>query len=333
MFSYFFVGYCEGLGIDVQPIADRYGIEFKPHPGIHYIGFNALCDFYEELSRVTNDPHFTLNWAAAQPDDFRHAGPVVYLASRVASWRDFTEISLHTLQSFGNGFHFSLTEDPEKNSITLESKVHPLASPCRQLLQFQFSMIAQMAIRAIPDVRFKAVTFQHNGNPDDPIYEKAFRGPIEFNAPTNKLICDTKYLDRKTSKAAPLIRQGLKTYIKFQTRRRPPENQNIKVEVASLLPGLFGVKNTNLDSVAKILNISSKKLQRLLADEHTSFSVILDETRQSIAVRSLTETDMTLREIANLLDYASQETFIQAFRRWFQEAPSEFKSRLKSELN
>ena len=324
--SDFFVSYCKARGVDIRPILKDLKIDIKPDSGFQYTSFNAMSDLFEILSNELDDPYFGINWAKAQPDDFRHFGPVVFLASRVASWRDFTGFGLNILRNFGNGFDFEVIEDLEANQINLECRVNPFARPCRQYLQHYFAGIAQMAIRAMPDIRFESISFEHDGDPNDPVYEDAFRAPIKFNAPKNQMVFDIKYLERKTSNSSGLIERGLESFLNYHLKRRSNIQNTISVEVASLIPDLMGVKNISQPEMAKLLDVSPKKLQRLLADERTNFSEIYDQCRKSMAVRALSETKMTLNETATLLNYSSQETFIQAFHRWFDQTPSEFRS-------
>ena len=324
--SDFVVSYCKARGVDIRPILKDLKIDIKPDSEFRYTSFNAMSDLFEILSNELDDPYFGINWAKAQPDDFRYFGPVMFLASRVASWRDFIDFALNVLQSFGNGFDFKMIEDLEANHIHLECVVHPLARPCRQYLQHHFAAIAQIAIRAMPDIRLEAVSFEHSGDPKDSIYEDAFRAPIMFDAPKNHMVVDIKYLERKTSNSSGLIERGLKSFLDYNLKRRSNIQNTISVEVASLIPDLMGVKNISQPEIAKLLDVSPKKLQRLLADERTNFSEIYDQCRKSMAVRALSETKMTLNETATLLNYSSQETFIQAFHRWFDQTPSEFRS-------
>jgi len=312
--SHMFIDYCKDRGVDVWPIAER---------------LNLKLEFYTAIAREANDPYFGINWALAQPDDFRHSGPLVHLAGQVTSWHGFVEIGLEYMKTFTNGTAYKMQKTENGNQFRLEITVHPLAKPCRQLLEHQLATIAQMALRAIPDFRFDLVAFQHDGNSNDPIYQKAFGRAVKFNAGSNVILWNKAYLDRNTLDASPLIKRGLKAYVKFQSRHSRKSRNNMSVAVSGLIPDLLGVQSTNLGAVSDILQISPKKLQRLLSEEQTSFSAILDETRKSLAVRYLLEMDMTLSQIARLLDYSSQETFIQAFHRWFDQTPAEFKAQAR----
>ncbi len=325
-----FIDFCNARHIDVVAIAKRYGKPLLPGPGVHFEDFNIMCDFYEALARDGRSEHFGIDWALAQNDDFKHAGPVMFLANRVRSWRSFIPIGLDYINKFTTGFRYSVTEKPQDGVYIIECVVHPLARPCKQLLEHHFATLAQMCYRAIPDMVFQEISFQHSGIAKSPVLDTAFRCPVQFNAEANRMTADLSILDIAPSKSAKVIRRGLNAYLDFQLRRVKKEHSNMTALVSSSIPGLLGGRQVNLKQIADALEINPKKLQRLLAEENTSFSEIFDTTRRMMAVRYLSETDMTLNHIAQLLDYANQETLIQAFHRWHGMTPSEFRASTQS---
>lgn len=325
-----FIDFCNERDIDLIAIAKRYGKPLLPGPGVHFEDFNIMCDVYEALARAGQNEHFGINWALAQDDDFKHAGPVVFLANRVRSWRSFIPIGIDYINKFTTGFRYSVTEKPDEGIYVIECVVHPLARPCKQLLEHHFATISQMCFRAIPEMRFHEITFQHSGNAKSPILDTAFRCPVKFNASANTMTADISILDIAPSKSAKVIRRGLNAYLDFQLRRIKKKHANMTALVSGSIPSLLGGRQLSLNQLASALEINPKKLQRLLAEENTSFSEILDNTRRAMAVRYLSETDFALGQIAQILDYASQETLIQAFRRWQGMTPSEFRASVKN---
>jgi AraC-like DNA-binding protein len=73
--------------------------------------------------------------------------------------------------------------------------------------------------------------------------------------------------------------------------------------------------------VARQLGMSTRSLTRHLADEHTSFSDILDNLRQQQALRHLADERISLQQIAWLLGYSEMAAFNHAFKRWTGTSP------------
>ncbi len=82
------------------------------------------------------------------------------------------------------------------------------------------------------------------------------------------------------------------------------------------------------DSVAQLLHLSQRTLQRRLQEEGTSYQQLLDDTRRELAEQYLGQPNLTLLEVAYLLGFADPSNFFRAFRRWFDMTPGEYRARL-----
>lgn len=81
-----------------------------------------------------------------------------------------------------------------------------------------------------------------------------------------------------------------------------------------------------IDEVAKEMGVSRRTLQRRLHDNNQQFINVVQNVRQSQAVRFLTDSRLNISEIAFLLGYSSQATFSTAFKGWKGCTPSEFRN-------
>ena len=61
---------------------------------------------------------------------------------------------------------------------------------------------------------------------------------------------------------------------------------------------------------------------RRLAEEGTSFSLVLENLRRTLAFQYLKEQGISIDQIAWLLGYADVASFSHAFHRWTGVAPS-----------
>ena len=77
------------------------------------------------------------------------------------------------------------------------------------------------------------------------------------------------------------------------------------------------------DVIAANLGMSSRSLSRHLAKENTTFQKVLDNLRQALADRYLTDSELSQSEIAFLLGYSSLRSFSTAYRRWNGAPPSD----------
>ncbi|MCO7253161.1 AraC family transcriptional regulator [Dickeya oryzae] len=89
---------------------------------------------------------------------------------------------------------------------------------------------------------------------------------------------------------------------------------------AMLLEGL-PAGEYSIDVVAKRLAVSRRSLQRQLSDESTSFTEILNITRQQLAQHYLDHPTISQVEIAFLLGFRDANSFIRAFKVWTGTTP------------
>jgi AraC-like DNA-binding protein len=80
-----------------------------------------------------------------------------------------------------------------------------------------------------------------------------------------------------------------------------------------------------IDTIAETLAMSKRSLQRLLADEGLSYSEMLAEVRQRLAVEWLETSEKSVGDIANDLGYTDSSNFSRAFHRQVGISPQAFR--------
>lgn len=95
----------------------------------------------------------------------------------------------------------------------------------------------------------------------------------------------------------------------------------VRSALTELLPG----GNFSINDAAKKLGLSTRTLQRKLAEEGTSFQKQLNSTREVLALHYLDNTDMSTSDIAYLLGYAELNSFLRAFTVWTGKTVSQWR--------
>jgi len=83
--------------------------------------------------------------------------------------------------------------------------------------------------------------------------------------------------------------------------------------------------NPDLPSVAAMMAMSTRTLQRRLQEKDLEFNLVLDKIRSELAQRYLADKHLSFTDIALLLGYSEQSAFTRAFKRWFNVTPRDFK--------
>lgn len=95
-------------------------------------------------------------------------------------------------------------------------------------------------------------------------------------------------------------------------------------QVRKKLIGAMDGGDTSMEAMAKLLGMSSRSLQRRLADEGTRYNDLLADVRAEFAKRYLTRGTLSASEVAYLVGFTEPPAFFKAFKRWTGMTPREF---------
>ena len=85
---------------------------------------------------------------------------------------------------------------------------------------------------------------------------------------------------------------------------------------------------SSLTGVAEEIGMSPRSLQRLLMEQGTTFSQLLDSSRRQRAVQLLVKEDLSMSEIALMLGYSDPSNFGRAVRKWTGQSPRRWRESL-----
>ncbi|WP_166875267.1 helix-turn-helix transcriptional regulator [Salinibacterium sp. ZJ450] len=103
------------------------------------------------------------------------------------------------------------------------------------------------------------------------------------------------------------------------------QSKNVRDRVVDRLCATGGV-SCSVRDVAADLGTSARSLQRALEAQGLSFRTLRDSVRRELATSRLRDTAKPIAEIASDLGYASPTSFSDAFRTWFGQSPSAYRS-------
>ena len=162
-------------------------------------------------------------------------------------------------------------------------------------------------------------------------YRNAFRSPIKFDCEHSQLFLPAQVLE------TPVKTANRSKHVVFQQ------------QCEEILRGLNSVEKTtaavrqlliqsagdflDIAQVAEGLHVSERTLRRRLEAESTSFRSTFEEIRDLLAREYLAKTELTVAEIAHLLDYAETVNFRRAFVRWNGVTPSDYRQRHMAETD
>ena len=152
------------------------------------------------------------------------------------------------------------------------------------------------------------------------IYEETFGCPVKFNMPHNVMEFSDADLVMALPPAQSLENGSGQPMLANLARAEPP---TLTAKVQALLATMLPKGPPHRDDVAAQLMMSERTLQRRLAEEGTSFTNLVDDTRRELARQSLSSGDLSLKMLSFQLGFSEPSAFYRACKRWFGMAPSD----------
>jgi AraC-like DNA-binding protein len=171
----------------------------------------------------------------------------------------------------------------------------------------------------------RAVELDYPEPPEAGRYRAYFPCPVRFGAPRASFTADLT-ADRPRVAANSLGLAQLKQHLRSFAGLPAGEDElvaGVRRRISSALQQNGGMPR--LDAVAAELGLSDRTLRRRLQDKQTSFRAVVDEVVAPLARRYLTETALTVGEIAERLGYSEPASLVRAFRRWTGTTPDGYR--------
>ncbi len=151
-------------------------------------------------------------------------------------------------------------------------------------------------------------------------YEETFGCPVKFDMPHNVMEFSDSDLVMALPANPPLASGSGAPVLASLAKAEPP---TFSAKVQALLASLLPKGPPHRDDVAAQLMMSERTLQRRLAEEGTSFTNLVDDTRRELARQSLSCGELSLKMLSFQLGFSEPSAFYRACKRWFGMAPSD----------
>ena len=146
-----------------------------------------------------------------------------------------------------------------------------------------------------------------------PLFDQDFLG----------FVLDRADLDRPINDADPDMARHVTKYAEQASSARDAAfGDKVRDLIVLMLPN----GACSADRVAQTLAMDRRTLQRHLAAEGTSFTLLLESTRRNLAESLLTSSGRSLQRIAEMLGFSSLSAFAHWFRRQFGRSASEYRA-------
>ncbi|SDM72280.1 AraC-type DNA-binding protein [Oryzisolibacter propanilivorax] len=154
-------------------------------------------------------------------------------------------------------------------------------------------------------------------------YAVLFPAPVRFDAPRAAVHVDARYLQLPLVRDAAAMDRMLQHALPLTVR--PYRRDRLLVQRVRQLLAQGPEAPGDAAALAAALHLSPRTLHRQLAAEGASLQRLKDEARRARATELLLRSDRPIKQVAQAVGFASEKTFIRAFRAWTGQAPARFR--------
>lgn len=316
--------FCEKNGLNYQSMLSEAGLptDILEHPE-SLISFKRLALLFENCAERSANPLFGLEYGIHQGIDV--FGPLLYLFKNASTVGE----SLHELMQYfhlhSSGAQLSL----EKQGNLVALGYNPVTFDdvsTRQASELAIG-VGRVLLQTLLGRHWQphGVYFQTAPTTPSLAYKRALGQIPQFNSETNAWVFSAHLLDLPLSEADPILHSLMQKHVSDMDQL---PIQELPIYVSHLLRSFLPNGRVTLELIADYMMLSPRSLQRYLAEQNTSFQELLEDTRRSLAMRYLKESQMSLTELAGVLGYSDLAAFSRAFNRWFGMSPRKWRREL-----
>jgi|GEM_PF-150914 len=162
-------------------------------------------------------------------------------------------------------------------------------------------------------------------------HAQVFGPKVVYGVPAAYGRFDAALLDRPVPNADGSMLKVLQRHADelLAARLRETSEPRIVTDVRREVAAQLASDRARVDDVAAALALSTRTLQRKLAEAGTNFQAVHDAARQALAEELLRDSQLNLTDVAFMLGYREQSSFNRACREWFGATPARTRERLR----
>jgi len=259
--------------------------------------------------------------ALAQYQDISVLGPVALAARSAETVRAALGSIARYLPYHTPGARLWLEDDPHCALVHTRYDLSlPPGPQRRQVVELSYAVAMKYLglISAQPPDQLQ-ISFRHERGASPQTYQRYFGCEVHLGGAMDAITISPEILDLPLTERDPELGRIAASFIDNITHRYPLD---ITRQVETLLNQQLASGQCSLPRIASQLGLHERTLQRRLADRDVYFEDILDDLRKTRAMEYLPHATIPLTQVAALLGYTEQSSFIRACRRWFGCTPT-----------
>ncbi len=289
------------------------------------VSLDAVAHMLDHAAGALRAPDLSLQIAAYH--DASVLGAIALVAVNSARVGEALDAIATNIRFHNPSAHVRITADRREGTACYEQDPGLAEdAPRRQVIEFvfavAFNVLQAMTGQAATDWR---VSFRHSRGMPPLRYRRYFACTIKFGAARDCIEFPAALLDMPIDSADPGLKRLALRYLNHLERRHPAGlGRRVSELIRRQLPNGGG----HIERIAATLGMHPKTLHRRLKLENATFEQLVDDVRRALASDYLASSALPFSDVATLVGYSGQSTFIVACKRWFGVTPKAYRERV-----
>lgn len=301
------------LGIDLAPLFAEFGMDPKLRLSPRgYLAHATVVQLFEEAARRFDCENFAFYLGRHHPA--MELGPVGQLMQLAPTLGAGLEYGVRYLHFYSEGPKHALVR--EENTATVRRwDAQPYEFSVVQMHVFGIVQLYNV-IKALCGDQWRPlrICFAHSAPDDTQPLAHYFGVEVLYNQAFDGVVFNSQDLSTPISTADPELLSILRRHYDSAHSEWDPE-ADIAAQVDTFIRQRLGNRHCNLEGCAQFLGLSSKTLQRRLAERNKVFKEMLLDVRMQTARQQLRKSHMSLSKLSIMLGYRNQSAFSRSFKQ------------------
>lgn len=286
------------------------------------ISLAFLNDIFERASELTKCPDIGLYAARIAYTNILKLQ--LHMSTICIDFREYLNLMPSVLKIFGDIGKFIISRD----STIIRMEWIP-QFPEKMQSRYYSDFFLGLACLMVNSLCIRPISPNHSKLPyqqpeDSALIRDFFGKSIDYSNECCCLVFSSDVLDYKLVKLEYEQENRLDKTVSRLFEEKVVGDQflvNLRRVVVRKLPN----GQLNIDSIVSDLGTSRRSLQRHLAERNTNFTKILTDIRSQLSIRYLSDEQLSISDVAFLLEYVDQGAFTKVFKCWHGKTPRAYR--------
>lgn len=227
--------------------------------------------------------------------------------------RVLTSVSNYEVEMSPRGGLMHLYRDGERSlgmRLSNEATIASVVSISREVCTREFNPLA--------------IYFKHPKPQTTTNHKDYFGCPVYFNSDKDALLVSHEMLKTPNKLGDQSISKFFDKHLESEVLELE-DSETLDQMVCKQISRSLSEGVPTVSDMACHLGMSSRSLQRKLADQNLSYRFLVEKSRRLLAKKLLQQTEYSLVEVAFMTGFSEQSAFTRAFKRWVGETPRSYR--------